>query len=235
MNLSQRIEIIKEKVIKSSMIAGISSDDVNLIAVTKTHPVELLNEAISLGLNKIGENKVQEVEKKFPKLIQPYSEFHFIGHLQSNKVNKLMKFRPTLIHSIDKISTLEKINNFCLNNSITQNVLIQINTSAEESKSGIKPEEIYPFLEKSLEFSAINIKGLMTIGTITNDEKEIRRCFHLLWKISEKIKNKKYQELEMKYLSMGMSNDFEIAIEEGSNMIRIGSSLFGYRNYQKEV
>ncbi len=234
MNLSQRIEIIREKILKSSEKAGVNSKDVKLVAVTKTHPVELLDEAINLGLDIIGENKVQEVEKKFPKLKNKYREFHFIGHLQSNKVNKLMKFRPTLIHSIDKISTLEKISNYSSRNDFKQDVLIQINTSGEESKSGISPDEIYYFLDKALEIPSIKIKGLMTIGTITKDEQEIRRCFSLLWKISERIKTKKYQELEMKYLSMGMSNDFEIAIEEGSNMVRIGSSLFGYRNYGKE-
>ena len=234
MNLSQRIEIIKEKILKSSEKAGINSNTVKLIAVTKTHPVELLDEAIDLGLDIIGENKVQEVETKFPKLKNKYREFHFIGHLQSNKVNNLMKYRPELIHSIDKVSTLEKIHNNLRESRLEQNVLIQINTSGERSKSGIKPQEIYHFLDKALELSFINIQGLMTIGTITKDENEIRRCFHLLWKISEQIKSKNYQDLEMKYLSMGMSNDFQLAIEEGSNMVRIGSGLFGFRNYQME-
>ncbi len=235
MNLSERIEIIREKILKSSEKVGVDSNQIKLIAVTKTHPAELLDEAISLGLDIIGENKVQEVEKKFPLLNKQYREFHFIGHLQSNKINKLMKFRPNLIHSIDKVSTLGKVNNYCKNNNFTQNVLIQINTSGEESKSGIEPSEIYRFLDEALKFESINIQGLMTIGTITNDEKEIRRCFNLLWKISEQIKDRKYQGLDMKYLSMGMSGDFELAIEEGSNMIRIGSGLFGYRNYQKEA
>jgi pyridoxal phosphate enzyme (YggS family) len=235
MNLSERIERVREKILKSSIKVGADYNNIKLIAVTKTHSAELIDEAIKLGLDCIGENKVQEIEKKIPNLKNNYKELHFIGHLQSNKVNKLMKFNPTLIHSIDKISTLEKIGGYSKKNNRIQNVLIQINTSGEISKSGIESNEIYHFLDRALTISSIKIIGLMTIGTITNDEKEIRRCFHQLWKISENIKARRYGELEMKYLSMGMSNDFQFAIEEGANLIRVGSGLFGKRYYQKEV
>jgi hypothetical protein len=227
------IEKIKLEIEECTAKSGRHSDEVKLLAVTKTHPVEVIKASLDEGFEFIAENKVQEAEVKIPQLAGLYKEFHFIGHLQSNKINKLLSLNPDLIHSLDKLSTAEKLNKSLEKLNKKQAVLIEVNTSGEESKNGINPEDLSNFLEKIDLMDNIQVKGLMTIGALTNNEEEIRKCFRLLKSLFEEHKNKQYQNCEMKYLSMGMSNDFKIAISEGSNIIRLGSIIYGYRNYTK--
>lgn len=231
MMLYENIEKIRERVKKAAIKANRDPEDIKLLAVTKTRSIETIEEALSYNIEFIGENKVQEAEDKIPSLIGKFKEFHFIGHLQSNKINKIMKLKPTLIHSIDKYSTANKLNNYLKQNSITQDILIEVNTSNEESKFGITSDEAIPLVKAIGKLENIRIKGLMTISMFTHNEIIIRNSFIKLRKLFDEIKVAEIPNVEMKYLSMGMTNDFEIAIEEGANIIRIGTAIFGARNY----
>ena len=231
MSLYENIELIRERINKAALKVNRDPKDIKLLAVTKTRSIETIEEALSNNIEFIGENKVQEAEDKIPSLIGKFKEFHFIGHLQSNKINKLMKLRPALIHSIDKYSTANKLNNYLKQHSIIQDVLIEVNTSGEENKFGITPDETLPLIRSISQLENIKIKGLMTISMFTHDEKIIRKSFIKLRKLFNEIKTSEITNVEMKFLSMGMTNDFEIAIEEGANIIRIGTAIFGARNY----
>ncbi len=231
MSLYENIELIRERINKAALKANRDPKDIKLLAVTKTRSIEIIEEAISNNIEFIGENKVQEAENKIPSLEGKFKEFHFIGHLQSNKINKLIKLRPALIHSIDKYSTANKLNNYLTQHSIIQDVLIEVNTYGEENKFGTTPDETLPLIRSISQLENIKIKGLMTISMFTHDEKIIRGTFIKLRKLLNEIKTFEIPNVEMKFLSMGMTNDFEIAIEEGANIIRIGTAIFGPRIY----
>jgi len=230
-SISKNIDILKQRIRNAALKSGRNPSDIKLVAVTKTHPSNLIDIALKSGIKFIGENRIQEAEDKIPLLKEEFEEFHFIGHLQSNKIPKLMKLNPALIHSIDKFSTAKKLNDFLIQKNKMQNILIQVNTSFEESKFGIEPDIAIGFIKEVSELSNLNIKGLMTIGKFTNDKNEIRKCFRTLKNIFDEIKLRNIRNVEMKYLSMGMTNDFELAIEEGANIVRIGSAIFGERKY----
>ena len=230
-NIKERIDELRIQINTVAEHVGRNPESIKLIAVTKTRTSEIIDSALKSGIEFIGENKVQEAEQKLPLLKEKYREFHFVGHLQSNKISKLMKLNPALIHSIDKFSTAEKLNYFLSKTKKMQDILIQVNTSEEQSKFGIKPNETLDFIKKISSLSNLKIKGLMTIGIFSDNKKKIRKCFQILKELFEKIKAEKLPNVEMKYLSMGMTNDFEIAIQEGANIIRIGTAIFGTRNY----
>ena len=231
MTLNENIEIIRERIIKATIKANRDPKDIKLLAVTKTRLVETIKEALASNIEFIGENKVQEAEDKIPLLKEKFKEFHFIGHLQSNKINRIMKLSPTLIHSIDKFSTAKKLNSYLEQKAITQDILIEVNTSDEESKFGVNPNETISLVKAISKLENIRIKGLMTVGIFTSDEKLIRKCFIKLRELFHEIRTAEIPNVEMEYLSMGMTNDFEIAIEEGANIVRIGTAIFGARNY----
>jgi len=231
--IRENYQLIQTQINDACQRCGRKSDEVLLLAVSKTHPADKINECLDFGIKAFAENKIQEIETKMPLIHREGREFHFIGHLQSNKINKLLALKPDLIHSIDKLSTAEKLNQSLVQREMFQNVLIEVNTSGEVSKNGVEPDALIRLVKEISLLSNIHIKGLMTIGSLTEDEQEIRRCFRQLRGLFEEIKEMNIPHVEMKYLSMGMSGDFEIAIEEGSNMIRVGSLLFGQRDYQK--
>ncbi len=231
MMIKENYEKILSKIKESCQRSQRSVDDVLLLAVSKTHSADLINECLSVGVQAYGENKIQEAEQKNPLIHRDGKQFHFIGHLQSNKINKLLALSPDLIHSIDSLSTAEKLNQALIRLDRVQDILIEVNTSGEVSKNGIDPVALDNFVIALSALSHIHIKGLMTIGTLTEDRVEIRRCFRQLRDLFEGIKAKQINHCEMKYLSMGMSGDFDIAIEEGSHIIRVGSLLFGHRDY----
>jgi len=230
MNFKKNYDAIKNRIKSTCARIGRDPAEINILAVTKTVSVENIDLALKSGISLIGENKVQEAEAKLPLLQEKYREFHFIGHLQSNKINKLLLLEPDLIHSIDSLSTVKKLNRSLMELNRTQNILIQVNTSGEHSKFGVAPEETLPFLKQCEEFEHIRIMGLMTIGMFTADVAVIRKCFRRLFELFHEIKTIDLINSEMKYLSMGMSNDYEIAIEEGSHILRIGTAIFGRRN-----
>ncbi|MFR7349228.1 YggS family pyridoxal phosphate-dependent enzyme [Peptoniphilus sp.] len=221
-----------EEVLKKIEIAekkSISGEKVELIAVTKTHGIDIIKEAVNLGVTDIGENKVQEFISKYDSLNEDVN-FHMIGTLQSNKV-KYIYDKAKLIHSLDRLSLAKEIEKRAKDSNIVVNCLVQVNISEEDSKGGVALSETEKFIESLLEFENLKIVGLMGIAKNTEDLSEIRSSFRKLYKLKEKLKNRNIEEIEMKYLSMGMSSDFEMAIEEGSNMVRIGSSIFGKRDY----
>lgn len=201
----------------------------HLIGVTKTIDIELVEESINMGLENIGENRVQELEKKMEKIGDKVN-FHMIGHLQTNKVRKIIN-NISLIHSLERISLVKEIDKRAKNNNINIDTLLQVNVSEEESKFGLQISEVLPFIEKVLEYENINIKGLMTMAPHTDDKSIVRSVFRELYSLKEEIEKRNYKEVDMEYLSMGMTNDYEIAIEEGSNMVRIGTGIYGKRNY----
>lgn len=224
-NLSFVLEDIENTLIKS----GRSSDDVKLIAVTKTVDIDIIEEIIQLGVQDIGENRVQELEKKIDHF-QNRTNYHMIGHLQTNKVRNIID-KVELVHSLDRMSLGKELNKRARMNNLKIKTLIQVNVAEEDSKFGLKLEEVLPFIEKILEFENIQIKGLMTIAPYTDDTKILRDIFRKMLRLKEDIEKRNYKKLDMKYLSMGMSNDYKIAIEEGSNMVRVGSAIFGERKY----
>lgn len=228
MDIKRNLEDVLKK-IEIAEKKSISGEKVELIAVTKTHGIDIIKEAIELGVTDIGENKVQEFTTKYEKLGNDVN-FHMIGTLQSNKV-KYIYDKAKLIHSLDIMSLAKEIERKAQASNIIVNCLVQVNISNEESKGGVSFSETEKFIESLLDFKNLKIVGLMGIAKNTDDLSEIRDSFRRLYNLKEKIKKQNIEELEMKYLSMGMSSDFEMAIEEGSNMVRIGSSIFGKRDY----
>lgn len=225
--LKERIEKVWERIEKSAQEIGKRKEDIQLVAVTKTVEVERIKEAIGCGIEIIGENKVQEAEGKFKEIKEKVS-WHLVGHLQTNKVKKAIEMFD-LIHSVDSLHLAQEINKRAKSINKVQRVLVELNTSGEGSKFGIMPEETLDLVEKVSELSNVKIKGLMTIGLFTNELEKVKPCFVKLRELFEKIKEKNIPNVEMKFLSMGMTSDFEIAIKEGSNMVRIGTAIFGER------
>ncbi|WP_077370062.1 YggS family pyridoxal phosphate-dependent enzyme [Anaerosalibacter sp. Marseille-P3206] len=229
MVIKENLSRIQENIEKALIRSGRMKDEVTLIAVTKTVEADVMNEAISLGIDNIGENKVQEINRKYDS-IDKNVNWHMIGHLQSNKVKYIID-KVSLIHSLDRLSLAKEIDKRAKSDNLIKDVLIQVNVAEEESKYGLKVEKVMPFIESVLEFENIRIKGLMTMAPFAKDPEEVRFVFRDLRKLGLEIEKRHYENVEMKYFSMGMTNDYEVAIEEGANMLRIGTALFGKRIY----
>lgn len=227
--IQENIKIIQENIENALRRSGREGENIELIAVTKTVDIDRINEAIACGISNIGENKVQEFDKKYP-LLKDKVNCHLIGHLQTNKVKYIIG-KTNLIHSLDRISLAKEIDKHSKSCGLITDVLIQVNIAEEESKFGLNENEVLEFIEKLYEFDNIKVKGLMTIAPYTDDKLLLRNVFKSLYKLKEDIMGRHYDDILMDYLSMGMSNDYELAIEEGSNMVRIGSAIFGKRNY----
>jgi len=203
--------------------------EIHIVAVTKTIPVEIIRSALEAGLKNLGENKAQELMSKYDE-IGTDAQWHMIGHLQRNKVKYIID-KVSLIHSLDSLSLAKEINKRAGGDKRKMEVLIQVNVSGEESKYGMDPSSAHHLIDEMESMEWVQIKGLMTMAPFTANQQVTRDCFKRLYELKEKIATKKYEHVEMKYLSMGMSNDYQEAIEEGSNMVRIGSAIFGNRNY----
>lgn len=234
MSIKENFYSIKEKINKTCSQKGISPDEIKLVTVTKTHSAQVVLEALEAGAKYIGENKIQESQEKLPLLAGKYEEFHFIGHLQSNKIKQLMKLNPSLIHSIDKYSTAKKLSDYCQQHELQQDILIQVNTTEEDSKSGTGENEVIDLIKEVALLPNIRVMGLMTIGLFDDNPEVTRPYFRNLKRIFDHVKALNIENITMKYLSMGMTHDFEIAIEEGANIVRIGSAIFGARDYSKK-
>lgn len=206
---------------------GRDFSEITLIAVSKTFPAEDVAKVREYGQKHFGENKVQELKSKFDILRTEEIKWHLIGHLQTNKVKYIADF-VYLIHSVDSLKLAEVIDEHAKKNNRTIDILIQVNTSNEDQKSGIDPAETRDLCAGISKLENVRIKGLMTIGMFTDDENIIRDNFKTLKSVYNELKPD-YPSFE--YLSMGMTSDFKIAIEEGANLLRIGSAIFGYRNY----
>ena len=202
-------------------------EEIKLVTVTKTATTEQIEEAINAGIKIIGENRVQDAKKKY-QIITAEVEWHLIGHLQTNKAKYAVEIF-NCIHSVDSIKLAQEIDKRSLQFGKIMDVLVEVNVSGEETKYGIKSEEVETFLKEISAFPRIRIRGLMTIAPIVEEKEEVRPYFRKLKELSEKIKSKNIENIKMDYLSMGMTEDFEIAIEEGANMVRIGRGIFGFR------
>lgn len=228
--IAQNLAQLKARIEKSCKIANRNPDEIKLIAVSKYFGLDAILEAKELGLTDFGENRPQELALKFEKLGDSVT-WHLVGTLQRNKVKYAVK-TADYIHSVDSLELAEEINNRAVKESKVQKILIEVKTSEEESKSGLADEnDIFKLVEKCVELKNIRLIGLMTIAPLTENQNIIRKSFRDLRNLKDKINNKGYNLTE---LSMGMTSDFEIAIEEGSTMLRIGSAIFGDRDYSKD-
>jgi hypothetical protein len=227
--VEENLKTVKQQMELACQASGRKVEDVQLLLATKTVPLEKLQMAIQAGETLFGENKAQELRDKFP-LMQQYNqvEWHFIGHLQTNKVKDVVKY-VTLIHSVDRLKLGQTLHHQLVKENKTMDILVQINTSYEESKFGAPPETALELVEQLSQFETLNVKGLMTIGKLNATNDETRHCFRLLKLIQTQIREKKFPRVEMDILSMGMSGDFKVAIEEGATIIRVGTSVFGQR------
>lgn len=226
--LAERLENVREKIKKSALVSGRQPEEITLVAVTKTYEPDIINKAISLGVTDIGENKVQEILRKYD-AVQPV-RWHLIGHLQSNKVKYIID-KVHMIHSVDSIHLMDEIERQAQKHDIKMKILIQVNISGEETKFGIAPEQLDDFLLHASALSHIQVCGLMTILPKNDNPVNNRLHFVNIKRLYLDISAKKYDNICMQYLSMGMSGDFEEAVKEGSNMVRIGSAIFGERKY----
>jgi PLP dependent protein len=233
MDIKQNLILVNDRIHKAAQKSGRKAEDIQLVAVTKTHPVEMIEEAIAAGITAIGENKVQEAETKIPLLSGQLPEFHFIGHLQSNKINKLLKLKPVLIHSIDSLELAVNLHTTLERVGLVQDILIEVNITGETSKSGVTPENTISLVKEVAKLSHLHIRGLMTIGLFSPEPETTRPYFKKMKNLFDEINSLHISDIDMDYLSMGMSDDFEIAIEEGANIIRVGSAIFGSRQYPK--
>jgi hypothetical protein len=227
-SIKENLEHVNENITNALRRSG-RNDSVQLIAVSKTVDTDRIREAISYGVTDIGENKVQELDSKISEL-GDIVNFHMIGTLQTNKVKYIID-RVKLIHSLDRISLAKELDKRAKQNNIIIDTLIQVNVAKEETKSGFTVEEVIPFIEEAITLDNIKIRGLMTIAPNSEDINLLRNVFRTLYELKEDIKGRNYKEINMDFLSMGMTHDYEIAIEEGSNMIRVGTGIFGKRNY----
>ncbi|MDD6483956.1 MAG: YggS family pyridoxal phosphate-dependent enzyme [Clostridiales bacterium] len=228
MSIEENLNSVKERIAKAAVRAGRSPKDISLIAVTKTHGADMINEAIDKGVSDIGENKPQEVRDKF-EYVKSGVKWHLIGHLQTNKVKYIID-KVCLIHSVDSIHLMEEIDRQARKYGKIMDVLIQVNISGEESKSGIEPGELDALLKKAGELDSLRVKGLMTIAPIEGDASVHFKNMKALF---DEYKEKSYPHVSMEELSMGMSGDFEKAIECGATMVRVGSAIFGKRDYTR--
>ena len=228
--VTENLKIVENKISAAAEKSGRKRSDVLLVAVTKTHPPKMINEAIKAGVTDIGENKPQEIRDKYDDVLKV--NWHMIGHLQTNKV-KYVVGRCVLIHSVDSVKLAEEIDRQAQKMGIVQDILIEVNISGEETKSGINPEEIYEMLDIVKDFQNIRVRGLMTIAPKTNNSITSKLHFDNIHKLFVDIRQKKYDNISMDYLSMGMSGDYEQAIECGANIVRVGSAIFGARDYSK--
>lgn len=227
--LKDRLEEVEHRIEEACRRAGRKREEVTLIAVSKTKPVEILQEAYDLGIRVFGENKVQELTEKYEALPKDI-RWHMIGHLQTNKV-KYIADKVELIHSVDSLKLAETIEKEAAKHGRTIDILVEVNVAEEESKFGLRMEEVIPFIKKIAGFPHINVRGLMTIAPFVENPDKNRSVFADLRKLSVDIMEKNIDNVNVSILSMGMTNDYEVAIEEGATMVRVGTGIFGARNY----
>ena len=224
--------VINERISEAAQKVGKTREDIKFLAATKTVDVEVINYAISLGLNYIGENKVQELISKYDNYNLENCSLQFIGHLQSNKVRQIVG-KVDLIQSVDSVKLAKEISRQSVNKNVNTDILVEVNTGREENKSGVLPEMAYELIDEIKDFDNISVKGLMTIPPISDNSQEISEYFNKVNKLFIDISGKKLDNVSMDILSMGMSSDYYEAILMGANMVRVGSSLFGARDYTK--
>lgn len=224
---------VEKRILKACERSGRKREDITLIAVSKTKPLEDVEQVKNCGIIEFGENKVQELVDKFEHISSPV-HWHMIGHLQRNKVKYLMG-KVVLIHSVDSLRLAEQIDKESKKANCVTDILVEVNIAREESKFGLFKEDVVPFLEQISKLKHIHVRGFMTSAPFVTDPEENRIYFQELFQLFVDIRRKNIDNIDMDILSMGMTNDFEVAIEEGATMVRIGTAIFGNRNYEIEV
>jgi len=226
--IEKNIRLVKEKIKRACVKARRREEEISLVAVTKNVPVRQIKTAIKAGITDVGENKAQEAFDKFSQLGEKVT-WHFIGHLQRNKVKQIVSFAD-LIQSVDSLRLAEEINARAGRIGKVQNILVQVNIAEEDAKFGLRADEVRSFLVEISEFKNLRVKGLMTIAPFVIHAAEVHPLFVEMKSLFDEVEKAEIKGVEMKYLSMGMTNDFEIAIEAGANMVRIGTGIFGNLN-----
>lgn len=232
MPIKQNLEHVNQLKTRAAVKSGRTGEEVLLVAVTKLHDVDEINEAIDCGITDIGENKVQEIMNKYDR-VKPV-RWHLIGHLQTNKVKYIID-KVAMIHSVDSLKLAEEIDKRASQHGVTMDILIQVNSAMEESKFGITTEETGQMIRDILgNCPNVRIRGLMCIAPFEDNPQDAKVYFEEVKKLYDEYGKINHPNLDFKYLSMGMSNDFEVAIEAGSNLIRVGTMIFGARDYSKK-
>ena len=227
--IAEQLQYVQKEILEACLRSGRNPEEVTLIAVSKTKPVSMICEAIEAGQTIFGENKVQELCSKYEELPKDLS-WHLIGHLQRNKVKYIVD-KVDLIHSVDSMRLAETISQEAQKHNCTASVLIEVNVAQEDTKFGVSVEETLPLIEEMSKLPNIQIKGLMTIAPYVSNPEENRAIFRKLKQLSVDIKAKNMNNVIMDTLSMGMTNDYQVAVEEGATMVRVGTGIFGERDY----
>jgi len=228
--IKENLNRVQENIRNACARAGRKEDEVTLIAVSKTKPVSMLEEAYALGVRDFGENKVQELVDKAGQLPEDI-RWHMIGHLQRNKVKYIID-KVYLIHSVDSLRLGEEISKEAVKHGVTANILIEVNVAGEESKFGVSPEDTPGLIEEISRLPAIQVRGLMTIAPFVEKAEDNRIIFNALLKLYVDISRKNIDNVHMDFLSMGMTGDYEVAVEEGATFVRVGTGIFGERSYR---
>lgn len=228
MSIKKNIDALREEIMESSLKVNKAPEEIILVAVTKTVDVNRIKEVVDEGILNIGENRIQEAKLKYSYLSSLNITLHMVGHLQTNKVKDAVQIF-SLIHSVDSFRLAKEIDKESKKINKVTSVLLEVNVSNEPTKFGFKCEEVLPFLKEAEELDSLKILGLMTVAPLLEVREEVRPVFRGLKNLFDEIKKFSFKNVKMQYLSMGMSSDFKIAIEEGANMIRIGTAIFGER------
>ena len=227
--ITENLEQVRKNIDEACRMAGRDPKEVTLIAVSKTKPVSMLKEAYDAGARCFGENKVQEIMDKHPQLPEDI-QWHMIGHLQRNKVKYIVD-KVSMIHSVDSLRLAQTIEQEAAKHNVCVPVLLEVNVAQEESKFGLKMDEVLPLIETIADFPHIKVQGLMTIAPYVENAEDNRDFFRQLKKLSVDIEAKNINNVSMGVLSMGMTGDYQVAVQEGATMVRVGTGIFGERNY----
>ena len=227
-DIKKNLDMIRGEIAETAQQCGRSADDVLLVAVSKTRTPEEINVAIDAGVTDIGENKVQEIMDKFD-AVKPV-KWHMIGHLQTNKVKYIID-KVDMIHSVESLKLAEEIEKRAAQKDIVMDILIEVNMAAEESKFGVKPEDTEALLREIAKMQHIRVRGLMTVAPFVENQEENREVFRQMRELLVDMNGKKIDNIKMDTLSMGMTGDYEVAIEEGATIVRVGTGIFGERYY----
>lgn len=230
MSIAENVKAVKENIAAAALRCGRSPDEIKLVAATKMNDAERVRQAIAAGVDICGENRVQELQEKYAQGAYEGCPLHFIGHLQKNKV-KYIVGKVGLIHSVDSVALASEINKRAAALGIVQDILLEVNIGAEPAKSGFAPGELSSEPDMLADFGSIRVLGLMAIPPICEKSEENRVYFRRMKQLFIDIGQKKYDNVFMQLLSMGMSADYEVAVEEGANLVRVGTGIFGARNY----
>jgi len=226
--IRENLARVKERIQKALVRAGRENEEVKIVAVSKTKPPELIRYAIESGIKDIGENRVQEAIPKIEAVGKDKVVWHLVGHLQTNKAKKAVCYFD-MIQSVDSVKIARKISSYSEEEGKQIPVLVEVNISGESTKFGIAPEKVKDFVGEISCLRGIKVKGLMTIGPLTYDRGAVRRAFRKMFGIFDDLRRDRIEGVEMEILSMGMTDDFEVAVEEGTTMVRIGRAIFGER------